>query len=639
MVRLSFNHRWSFEFDGTAWDGGQVRVSVNGGPYTTVTAFNQNGYNGSVAGNSASALSGQSAFISTSTGHGAGTRLNSSADLGNLNAGDTVSVQFMYAADTNTRGAVPNWEINSVALTQGGGLPVFVQWQRNNGAGWKDIAGGFGNIYTFNPTLADNGAKFRALVSQPGASCIDSSEATLSVIQMNTAPKFDVAAGTTSTEDASAQTVPGFVSNISAHSITRTPVEFTSAFNSANGVTLYGNPGSTVSAGALQLTMAHVNSAYGAAAIALSGQNYESLEVDWKSYIGDGDAGADGYSLNIGDDLAGDPGYGGEEGKGQGLIVTVDTYDNGGGETGIDIRWRGAQLQFKQLPKDDDGTGNYLRKSKFVDAKVTIDPSGVGTFTYDGNTVSATLPGYAGIGIHANRALFWARTGGANYNMWLDDLDIKAFPFDRSSIEANQAVTFQVSNDNPGMFSQQPAISPNGTLTYATKPNACGHAVVTAVAHDDGGTACNGSDSSDPKTFTIDVACVNDCPVATAQGPISAPAGRPITISLTGTDVDGDALTASVASNPQHGSLSVVGGALTYTASASYRGPDSFTFKVSDGTCSSPAATVSLNVIAANPPHCVSSITPSDCAVIGMGPTAIGGNSPSTTMIAANTAT
>ena len=44
-------------------------------------------------------------------------------------------------------------------------------------------------------------------------------------------------------------------------------------------------------------------------------------------------------------------------------------------------------------------------------------------------------------------------------------------------------------------------------------------------------------------------------------------------------------------------------------------GKAAFTFKVSDGTCSSPAATVSLNVIAANPPHCVSSITPSDCGV------------------------
>jgi hypothetical protein len=104
--------------------------------------------------------------------------------------------------------------------------------------------------------------------------------------------------------------------------------------------------------------------------------------------------------------------------------------------------------------------------------------------------------------------------------------------------------------------------------------------------------------------------------VATAQGPLNAVAGIPRPITLTGTDADGDALTASVASNPSHGTLSVIAGVLNYTGNPGYQGPDSFTFKVSDGTCTSvQAATVTLSVIAGHPPHCVASISPSDCGV------------------------
>src|SRR6185503_18291903 len=207
------------------------------------------------------------------------------------------------------------------------GLPVFYQWQRNNGSGYSDISGAYGATYSFNPSLADNGAKFRALISSPGSACITSSEGTLTVIQMNTAPKFDLGSVPGVNEDAGAQTVANVANNISPHSITRVPVAFSSAFNSLPpGMTLYGT--AVVADGALKLTPITTGIS-GAAAVDTSAQNFESLDISWKSYIGDGvGGGADGYSLNIGDDLAGDPGYGGEEGKGNGLQVTVDTFNN-----------------------------------------------------------------------------------------------------------------------------------------------------------------------------------------------------------------------------------------------------------------------------------------------------------------------
>jgi hypothetical protein len=117
--------------------------------------------------------------------------------------------------------------------------------------------------------------------------------------------------------------------------------------------------------------------------------------------------------------------------------------------------------------------------------------------------------------------------------------------------------------------------------------------------------------------FTINVICGNDCPTATPQS-VTAITGVPLGITLTGTDPDGDALTAAVGSNPQHGSLSVVGGVLTYLSAPGYLGPDSFTFTVSDGTCTSGPATVSINVLGNPnlPPRCVASVAPTECGVI-----------------------
>jgi hypothetical protein len=78
--------------------------------------------------------------------------------------------------------------------------------------------------------------------------------------------------------------------------------------------------------------------------------------------------------------------------------------------------------------------------------------------------------------------------------------------------EGSQSVTFTAVADNVGLFAVQPAVAPNGTLTYTPAPDANGVATVTVVAHDDGGTANGGIDASPPRTLTVTVAAVNDAP-------------------------------------------------------------------------------------------------------------------------------
>jgi len=88
---------------------------------------------------------------------------------------------------------------------------------------------------------------------------------------------------------------------------------------------------------------------------------------------------------------------------------------------------------------------------------------------------------------------------------------ISAGPVD----EAGQTLDFVVTNDNTTLFSTQPAVAANGTLTYTLALNRNGSATVTICIHDGGGTANAGVDTSTPQTFTITVNPHNDPPVDT----------------------------------------------------------------------------------------------------------------------------
>lgn len=269
------------------------------------------------------------------------------------------------------------------------------------------------------------------------------------------------------------------------------------------------------------------------------------------------------------------------------------------------------------------------------------------------------------------------------------------------SDESSQTLTFNVSNDNNALFSAQPAVASNGTLTYTPASNANGSATVTLSLQDSGGTANGGDDTADSQTFTITVNAVNDVPTnislssssvaenqasGTAVGTLSATdvdAGDTHTftlvsgsgdtdngsftisvtslktaaefdyetknsysilvrttdsgsltyekvfaisitnvndapvanaqsvstnedtaknITLTGSDVDGDALTYSVLAGPLHGTLSGMAPNLTYTPALNYNGADSFTFKANDTQADSNTATVTINITETAPP-------------------------------------
>ncbi len=132
-------------------------------------------------------------------------------------------------------------------------------------------------------------------------------------------------------------------------------------------------------------------------------------------------------------------------------------------------------------------------------------------------------------------------------------------------------------------------LNADGSFTYTPDANYNGTDRFTYTASD-------GKATSDPATVTINVAAVNDAPVAAEQA-LTTDEDTPLNGSVSATDVDGDTLTYAVTSGPSHGTLKLnTDGSFTYTPAADYNGPDSFTFTASDGTATSDPATVSLTV-------------------------------------------
>jgi hypothetical protein len=132
-------------------------------------------------------------------------------------------------------------------------------------------------------------------------------------------------------------------------------------------------------------------------------------------------------------------------------------------------------------------------------------------------------------------------------------------------------------------------------LIYSPNPNFNGSDRFTFKTSDN-------KAESDTATVSITVNAVNDVPTANNSSVITKE-GKSVSISLTGTDPDGDLLTYIVVTGPANGSLKGIAGTspkVSYTPKEGFSGTDSFTFKVSDKTAESAIATALITVQAVN---------------------------------------
>ncbi len=142
-------------------------------------------------------------------------------------------------------------------------------------------------------------------------------------------------------------------------------------------------------------------------------------------------------------------------------------------------------------------------------------------------------------------------------------------------------------------------LNPDGSFTYTPTTGSTGPDTFTYRATD-------GSIFSAPVTVTVNVAAA--LPTANADA-YTATVGTPLTVpAATGvlsndTDPNGLALTAAVATQPTHGTLTLnADGSLTYTPTAGYIGTDTFTYQAADSAGQSTPTTVTVNVQSAGLP-------------------------------------
>jgi len=170
--------------------------------------------------------------------------------------------------------------------------------------------------------------------------------------------------------------------------------------------------------------------------------------------------------------------------------------------------------------------------------------------------------------------------------------------------DGNLPLTIQILSPPPaqaGTFTPDP--SGNGTFTFTPAPNFNGSVAFIYLLQDSLGLT-----SPTPGTATISVTPVNDLPVAvddltgfsvTVGTSLSVP---PLGVLANDTDVDGDTLTAVIATQPANGTLTLnPDGSFVYTPNATFLGGiDTFTYRANDGTALS-ANTATVNVTVVNP--------------------------------------
>ena len=116
----------------------------------------------------------------------------------------------------------------------------------------------------------------------------------------------------------------------------------------------------------------------------------------------------------------------------------------------------------------------------------------------------------------------------------------------------------------------------------------------------------DGTDT-DSETITVTVTPVNDAPVFSATGTQNVNEDSSATVSLSATDVDGDALTYSITSATASLGASVSGSTLTLNPVANFTGSGSITVRVSDGTLND-TDTFTVNVVNQNDAPVLSAI-------------------------------
>ncbi|MEN0036434.1 MAG: DUF4347 domain-containing protein [Cellvibrio sp.] len=158
------------------------------------------------------------------------------------------------------------------------------------------------------------------------------------------------------------------------------------------------------------------------------------------------------------------------------------------------------------------------------------------------------------------------------------------------------AITSYTVTANPGGITRTATASP---YTFTGLTNGTSYTFAVAATNSVGTGGVSGASNAVTPALPLNSAPVITQGSATNVTMSEDGSPTPFALTLTATDGDSDPLTWSISSAAQHGSASVLSGAVSYTPTANYNGSDSFVVRVSDGTANA-NITVNVTITAVN---------------------------------------
>jgi VCBS repeat-containing protein len=223
-----------------------------------------------------------------------------------------------------------------------------------------------------------------------------------------------------------------------------------------------------------------------------------------------------------------------------------------------------------------------------------LDYNGTDTFTYkvtDGALESNPAATVTVVVLPVNDAPVAVADGYSTNEDTLLSISAAGVLGNDTDVESNPLTAHLVSGTTHGVLN----LSTDGSFTYAPDLNFNGSDTFTYLAND-------GSLDGNTVIVTLTVTPANDVPVALADAyetsedtELSVSAGDGVLAN--DSDIENSPLSSLLVDTTSHGSLVLnTDGSFTYTPSADYNGPDSFTYKPFDGSADGNTVTVSLTV-------------------------------------------
>ncbi|WP_205298616.1 Ig-like domain-containing protein [Photobacterium alginatilyticum] len=261
------------------------------------------------------------------------------------------------------------------------------------------------------------------------------------------------------------------------------------------------------------------------------------------------------------------------------------------------------------LEDQGDGAGNYAKAEVTIqdDGSLAITPraneNGTFSFTYtltdseglqsEPATVTVILTPVNDAPVAVGNTAELQEEGSFEVNVLGNDTDVDTNDrFDLTSVTVVQSPA-----------NGQVEVTSTGAIVYTANANYFGDDTFTYTVKDAAGAVSNEA------TVTMTVTPVNDAPVATPQSQ-TLDEDTTLTLTLSGTDIEDDALVYSITESTSNGELEQLSeNSWRYTPNTHFNGADSFKFKVNDGELDSEPVEVSLTVNPVNDAPSVQSLS------------------------------